>query len=173
MEVKNSMMKVSTKIFGDIELDENEVFEFPNGLIGFPDKRKFVFLTVQGINVYDGLPIDFILCLDDTELCFATCDPLKITSDYSILASHEEVSDIDLSDPTDAIVRVVLTLPKKDSKTKTITANLLAPIIINARNKMGKQLVVDGDEELLNYEIVKQTEEKTLKDEQSSHATAK
>ena len=37
-------MKVNTKIFGEIEISEDKVITFQDGIIGFPDLKRFALL---------------------------------------------------------------------------------------------------------------------------------
>ena len=37
-------MKLTTRIFGEVEIDDNKIISFPNGIIGFPDLKKFVLM---------------------------------------------------------------------------------------------------------------------------------
>lgn len=143
-------MTVKSKLFGEVKIDEDEIFTFPSGILGFPDKKRFVFLKTSNYKPLGNVEIEFFHSVEDDDLVFATCDPQSIAPDFSIIASEDEVSDIELKNPEDAIVRVVLTLSKNP---ENITANLLAPLVINARNKLGKQMVLEGAEELVSYKV--------------------
>ena len=37
-------MKINTKIFGEIEISEDKIVTFRNGIIGFPELRRFALL---------------------------------------------------------------------------------------------------------------------------------
>ena len=37
-------MKLATRIFGEVEIDDSKVISFPNGIIGFPDLKKFILM---------------------------------------------------------------------------------------------------------------------------------
>ena len=139
-------MKFNSKIFGEIEVDEKEVFEFPNGIIGFPEHKRFFFLKVMNHKL--PFPIEVMHSFDSDNLAFFVVDPFHIAPNYSMMASMEELKDIDIQDITDVTMRIILRIEKGK-----VYANLLAPIVLNIKNKRGKQFVLEGPDELLDAEV--------------------
>ncbi len=139
-------MKFNSKIFGEIEIDEKEVFEFPNGIIGFPEHKRFFFLKVM--NHKFPFPIEIMHSFDSDNLAFFVVDPFHIAPNYSMMASMEELKEIDIQDITDVTMRIILRIEKGK-----VYANLLAPIVLNIKNKRGKQFVLEGPDELLDAEV--------------------
>ena len=37
-------MEIKTKIFGDVNIDDDKIIFFPNGIIGFPDLQHFTLI---------------------------------------------------------------------------------------------------------------------------------
>ena len=37
-------MKAATRLFGEIEIDESKIITFEDGIIGFPDMKKFTLI---------------------------------------------------------------------------------------------------------------------------------
>jgi len=140
------MLKFVSKIFGELEIDENEVFEFPNGVLGFPDEKRFFFLKVMNHKL--PFPIEVMHSFDSDNLAFFVVDPFHIAPTYSIMASLEELKEIEIQDITDVAIRVILRFEKND-----VYVNLLAPIVLNTRNRKGKHLVLEGPDELLDAKV--------------------
>lgn len=145
-------MQFNSKIFGQIEINPDEVFFFPSGLIGFPEEKKFFLLKVVSDNL--SFPLEILHSFENPNLAFFVTDPSFIVHNYSILSSPEEVKDIEVQDVADVAVRVILRC-----ENGKFFANLLAPIIINARNKKGKHLILEGSEELLDVELLLKRDE--------------
>lgn len=141
------MVEFESKIFGKIQIDENEVFEFPNGILGFPDNKKFFFLKI--VSDEFAFPIEIMHSFDSNNLAFFVTDPTYILPTYSILASPKELEDIKIKDISDVVTRVILRFEKKNKA----TCNLIAPIILNTRERLGKHLVLEGPDELLDVEV--------------------
>lgn len=120
--------------FGEVKAIENEVLEFPEGLVGLASYHRFAEVepTVA------GSPFRCLVSLEDSEVGFAVADPSKLFSNYEVdLTGEREVLDIQSDD--DVQVLVILTVPEDPIRT---TANLLAPLVLNTRTKVGRQLVL-------------------------------
>lgn len=141
------MIEFESKIFGKLQIDENETFEFPSGVLGFPDNKRFFFLRI----VSDELPfpVEIMHSFDTNNLAFLVTDPFYIVPTYSILASPKELEEIKIRDISEVAIRVILKVEGKDK----VTCNLIAPIILNTKEKLGKHLVLEGPDELLEVEI--------------------
>ncbi|MCS7214127.1 MAG: flagellar assembly protein FliW [Candidatus Calescibacterium sp.] len=146
------MIEFESKIFGKLQIDENETFDFPGGVLGFPENRKFFFLKI--INNEFPFPIEIMHSFDSNNLAFLVTDPSHILPTYSVLASPKELEEIKIKDISDVAIRVILHIEKKGK----MTCNLIAPIILNTRDKLGKHLVLEGPDELLDVEIDLQKE---------------
>ncbi len=46
-------MKIKTRIFGEVDIDDGRLIQFPNGIVGFPDLKDFALIhdADQGDNV--------------------------------------------------------------------------------------------------------------------------
>lgn len=125
-------MKIETTRFGPVEVDENRTILFPEGLLGFPENNKFVLLQTNDEGTFFWLQ-----SVDRGELAFVVCDPLVFVPDYKVPVKPEEFRTIDLKDLSEAQVFVIAN--KVD---RTLTGNLQGPIVVNAVNRRGLQLVL-------------------------------
>lgn len=141
------MVEFQSKIFGRLEIDENEVFDFPAGILGFPERKKFFFLKI----INDNLPfqVEVMHSFDADNLAFLVTDPSYIFPTYTILASPKDLEEIKVKDISDVALRVILRVEKGGK----MTANFIAPIVINTRDRIGKHLVLEGSDDLLDVEI--------------------
>ena len=73
-------MKINTKIFGEIEISDDKVITFENGIIGFPELKRFALLhdEERGTNV----GIRFMQSLDEPAFAMPVMDPLLVKPDY-------------------------------------------------------------------------------------------
>lgn len=130
-------MEVIKTRFGDIEVLEENIIVFPQGLPGFSEVRKFVTIP-QG----EGSPIFFLQCLDDTDLAFVVADPYAFFQEYKVEATQEDLSYLELDKLDKGVVLVILVA---SSDPKKITANLQAPVVINPANNKARQIIMTGD----------------------------
>lgn len=128
-------MRIDSPRFGTLEVEPSKVIEFPRGLPGFEQCHRFTLFHPEGSEA----PNYFILqSLDDVQVAFHLADPESFGFSYEISLSDEEIADLDLADPADAAVVVILT---KSSDDEPLRANLNAPLIINLAARRGLQHV--------------------------------
>ena len=131
-------MKIQTTRFGEIAVSNEEVYFFPEGMLGFGAFKKY--FTLENPT---GGPFEWLQSINAPNLAFVICDPILFMPDYQIKVKSEELESIKLEDIADAIVRVVLVVPK--GKPEKMTANLQGPIVFNTQEKLAKQVVLAGD----------------------------
>jgi reactive intermediate/imine deaminase len=132
-------MKIDSPRFGSLEISPDRIIEFPAGLAGFENLRRFsVFHPTGDVANEPSLPNYFILqSVDDPDVAFHIADPARLGFDYQIELSDEEVAVIDLADPADAVVAVMLI--KDPDATAPLRAGLYAPLVINTRGRRALQ----------------------------------
>lgn len=130
-------MKIDSPRFGSIDIEPSRIIEFPLGLAGFENCRRFTLFHPEAEN-----PRYFILqSLDDELVAFHIADPSTFGFNYEIKLSDEEAAALELVDPADAAVVVILA---KDEGSEPLRANLNAPLVINLQSRRGLQHVFSG-----------------------------
>ena len=132
------MSRVQTKFFGSLEYSPNSVFLFPGGLPGFEEEREFVFL-----NLPERDPLIFMQSLSTRNLCFVLLPILVVDPRYRLEFAPEELNELSLpGDRLPAIGEDILCAAMVGSgEGGTPTANLLAPVIVNLKERIGAQLI--------------------------------
>lgn len=128
------MVVIHTSRFGDIEVREEDVITMAEGLLGFPDRRRYVLLEEE-----DTRPFIWFQSLDDPDLCFVLTDPLLFFPDYTVPVHEEEIAPIRLTSLEEARVLVIVVVPRDP---RQATANLQGPLVINPRERLAVQLVL-------------------------------
>jgi flagellar assembly factor FliW len=127
-----------SKDFGIIEYEPGSVLEFPNGIPGFEDRKRFVALTFPHTQ-----PLVFLQSLEDFQLCFITLPVLSIDRQYQLEISEEDLESVGLpvnrppNIGEDVACLAVVTVQKNSAP----TVNLLAPVVINIRNLKAVQAI--------------------------------
>lgn len=120
-------MKIETKQFGTIEIDDEKVYTMPNGMPGFQRMRRFAYIEQEEI-----WPFQCFQCLDDPTLSFFIMNPYLFKADYKVdIGLAIKAAGWDGDDPEDIKICVIVNtsagIPEK------ITANLIGPLVINTR----------------------------------------
>lgn len=142
------VVAVKTKHFGEIELDEDKILTFENGIMGFEDCRRY---TILYNNESGTRPvISWLQSLDEPGLALPVINPVFAREDYNPVVEDELLSGIGELTPENQIIFVTLTVPKDLTK---MTANLKAPIVINADTRKGCQIIVENPEYKVKYPV--------------------
>ncbi len=151
-------MVITTKVFGEIEIDDAKIITFGNGIIGFPDLKKFTLLYDSEKN--GG--IKWLQSLDEPAFAMPVMDPLAVKETYNPVVEDELLKPLGELDPEEILVLVTVTVPKDLTK---MSVNLQAPIVLNAENKTGCQIIIEseGDEfpvKFMIYDILQKKKER-------------
>ncbi|MEJ2635659.1 MAG: flagellar assembly protein FliW [Calditrichia bacterium] len=137
-------MKVVTRQFGELEVSEENIIHFPQGIIGFEDYKKFII-----INDEDSEPFRWLISLDKEEFGFPVLNPLLVKKEYLEHFPPKLSKELN-SKETLADLFCVVTLKGEDGK---MTVNLKGPIIIDYSVKEGKQVILTPEELPVSYAI--------------------
>lgn len=131
-------MVIKTRVFGEIEIDDTKIITFAGGIVGFPDLKKFTLL-------YDAEKtggIKWLQSLDEPAFAMPVMDPLYVRENYNPVVEDELLKPLGELDPEEILVLVTVTVPKELTQ---MSVNLQAPLIINAENKTGCQIIIDNE----------------------------
>lgn len=138
-------MDVVTKSNEVVNVSEKQIYDFPYGLLGFEQYKKFALIESE----YE--PFFWLQSLDEQKLAFLLVDPFLICSTYEADIDDQSLKMIDVQSPEDIIVMTTVTIPADGS---IITANLLGPIVINRKNNKCLQVVLNDNKWTTKYDIV-------------------
>ena len=137
-------MTIETRIFGEIEVDENKLIYFVNGIIGFPELKRFLL-------IYDNEKeggVHWLQSVDETNFALPVIDPLKVVEEYNPQVEDELLKVIGYAEETEVLVLTTITVPSEIEK---MSINLMAPIVINVSNCYACQMILDGDYPIKYY----------------------
>lgn len=129
-------MKVKTTRFGEIEIDQADIIVFPEGLPGFPDERDFVLIPYA-----EDSPFVYLQSATEDYLAFLMTDPYLFFDDYKFAIDDETMGELEIQDKNEVYVFAMVTVPK--GNVKKMTANLVAPVIINTKRSRAKQMILE------------------------------
>jgi flagellar assembly factor FliW len=132
-------MKIESPVLGTIEVSEEKIIEFRNGLPGFENCRRFALLHEEGAE-----PTLFLLqSVDDPEVMFSITGPETLGVTYEFSISDEEADQLALTDPKDAVIAIIVRKDEESDSPSTagMRANFMAPLVINVPAQRGMQKV--------------------------------
>ena len=131
-------MELKTRQFGPIQVEEEKVINMPSGMPGFPDCKRFVILERE-----ETKPFYWYQCVDDPGLSFVIMNPFLFKADYSVDLTSA-LRDMSWGNDQEIDLRVYVIINASEGVPEKITANLIGPLVINAKEKEGVQMVVTG-----------------------------
>lgn len=144
-------MLVKTRHFGEVDLDENKVITFEDGIIGFEDCKRYTILYNN--EEEDGSTISWLQSLDAPELALPVISPLSVMADYNPIVEDDVLQPIGELTEDNIIILLTLSVPSDITK---MSVNLKAPLIINADTKKGCQIIAENPDYVIKYNIYEQ-----------------
>lgn len=141
-------MRINTRIFGEVEIDDTKIIRFANGIIGFPELKEFSLM--HDAEKEDGSGVKWLQSLQEEGFAMPVMDPLVIMPDYNPQVEDELLKPIGSLDPDHMLVLVTLTVP---SDIKKMSVNLRAPIVVHTDSRKACQVIVDEEKYPVKYPI--------------------
>ena len=107
--------------FGTLEVPEEAVLDFPDGLIGIGGSRYVL------VGRDESSPFVWLQSLDEPAIALAVTNPFQFFPEYEVELFDAEAERIGITDPADADVYVTV---RAAETLEDFTANLRAPILI-------------------------------------------
>lgn len=140
-------MNITTSRFGELEVPEEDIITFPTGILGFDKTSRYVILNDPATE-----PLRWLQSIDDKDLAFVIIDPLRFRAEYTLDLSDDDVTDLLLNAPEEAIIYAIVVIPKDNPE--RMTANLQGPIVINANLMRAKQVISTNQSHKLKHFIL-------------------
>jgi len=138
-------MRVDTKAFGLVEVDDRQKISFPEGLYGFEEYIDYVLMDAE------HQPFFWLQSIKDKDIAFILINPFLFRPDYELNIPNEDLEDIGIKSPEKALIFTIVTIPPDGS---AMTANLQGPLVINRENMTGKQAILSDVRWNTRHDIV-------------------
>lgn len=151
---RRNLMKINTKYFGEVEIGDEKIIHFDNGVLGFEDYKDYTIL-------YDIEPeeepfFSWLQSVEEPSLAFPIVNPFKVDKNYNPQINDGRLKTIGECEDEDLVVFFMATIPEDVKET---SVNMKAPLIINSISRKGVQLIVEGMEYEIKHKLIRQEEE--------------
>jgi flagellar assembly factor FliW len=136
-------VNIVTTRFGDIDVDESKVIEMRGGILGFEHLKKFILHIKDESN-----PFWWFQSLDEGAIAFVVINPFVAKADYEPVLGDSDTQLLEIENAEDVVMLVIVTIRQKPFM---VSVNLRAPIVINAKKKIAKQIVLDDETYPVQY----------------------
>lgn len=145
----NSTINIKTTKFGDVDVSEDSLIEFISPVIGFDGSLKYALLPHS-----EDSPFTWLQSVDEPDVSFIIIQAFDFFPEYAPDVDDADLAEIDVKSREDFIIVLLVTIPENF---KEMTANLVAPVIINKSNRKARQVIIRNFDKY-------STKEKILKD---------
>jgi flagellar assembly factor FliW len=140
-------VKVATKAYGIIDIDERQKITVSAGLFGFESIKDYILLDAE------RQPFYWLQAVDVEQVAFILVNPFLFRPDYEIDINDEELVEIGISDPQKALIFTIVTIPAGGGP---MTANLQGPLVINRETRQGKQAILTDPRWKTRHDIMEE-----------------
>lgn len=134
-------MRAVTRLFGEIDIQEDKIITLESGMIGLPEYQKFALIFDEEKGMKESA-VMWLQSMDDPQTAFPVMQPNNVKPDYNPTVSDEILSPIGELNEENTYVLVTLTAT---ADVKESSVNLKAPIVINTDTRKGCQIIVEDD----------------------------
>lgn len=127
-------MQLQTKSFGILEYDPQSIIHIQEGMLGFARLKDYLLIENA-----ETEPFKILQSLDDPYVAFPVVDPHLLEPSYHCDVTVEDMGSLALGELSEAIILAVTVIPEDPAQS---TVNLKAPLLINQRKMIGKQVIL-------------------------------
>ena len=135
-------MKIESPSYGSLEVDADKLIEFPAGLPGFEDCKRFTLIEVDSLK---APAIAILQSADQPDVAFSVSIPENLGLHYEFNLTPAEEDLLRAKKAEDIVILLILRRDDSPSRRPTdspLKANLMAPLVINAATRRGLQKVI-------------------------------
>jgi flagellar assembly factor FliW len=140
-------MRVDTKAYGVVDVDERQKIEFPYGILGFEKLKTYVLLDAP------QQPFYWLQAMDLVEVAFVLINPVIFRPDYTVEVPPGELEEIGIDSPEKMLTFAIVTIPQNPAE---MTANLQGPVIINKETRVGRQSISTNPKWEVRHPVLKE-----------------
>ncbi|MEO8497179.1 MAG: flagellar assembly protein FliW [Planctomycetota bacterium] len=131
-------MLLHTTRFGTIQAESEDIFQFPQGLIGLEDFRRWVLLADA-----ENDAVGWLQSTSHPDVAVAVVSPRRFVPEYQVRIPRGELERLQLAELDRAFV---LSLVSRNHH--GLTLNLKAPVLFNLDRRLACQVVTSDDQPL-------------------------
>ena len=153
-------MVIQTSRFGPVQLEKEDIVDFPEGILGFNDLRRFVLLDDPNDEIFAWLQ-----SCDVPGIAFPILEPEVFTEKYNPTLTKHDMEALSLEKGEKTRAFSIITIPEDPTQ---MTANLKAPILINVRKRVGRQCVLQDNSLAIKEMIFAKLQQRVVQNPQKS-----
>ena len=145
MNIGSKEVVIKTPTFGELHVPEEKIIRFQEAIPGFPAVHEFALLEFDEVK-----PFQYLQSLGDPPVALLIVNPFLFAPDYRFDLSARDMEDLQAGGEGEVSVFAVATIPSDPAEA---TINLMAPVLINAKARCGKQVILLEADHSVRYPL--------------------
>lgn len=141
-------MKINTSKFGEVDIEENLIFDFIEPILGYEELKKYVLIDYDNTS-----PIKWLQSIEIMEIVFPVTIPALFDIQYVFTVPEEDAKKLGLNGIENLLSLNIINMPQ--GKPQESTVNLLAPLVINMTNRKAIQMILPNEEYSVREKLFK------------------
>jgi flagellar assembly factor FliW len=129
-------MEVESRILGDLKVESQNCFDFPDGILGFPACERFVLVPAERRSFF------WLQSVDCGALAFLLVDPFALFDDFFVDLPEGDLGPLRAEKDSEIAILAIVTLPGKEGEAPT--ANLQGILAFNLSQRIARQVVIQN-----------------------------
>ena len=138
-------MEINTRDFGIVHVNEDAIYEFPEGVYGFEKNTKFAIFEKS----FDDVSFLYLQSIQDLDPCFLVFEPWDLYPGYAPAISKDDLSSCQAEAVDDLIFLVIATVP---SSIIELSINIKSPVVLNPKTRKAKQVILQNSDYMVRYQ---------------------
>lgn len=138
-------MNIMTKNFGKIEVNENQIIYFEEGIPGFRDLKEYVLIEDT------ESAFCYLQSIQEGNISFIMINPYLLKKDYTINIKEQYIEALGGGEDKEFSIYVIATILDTVEKA---TVNLVAPVLIQNEKRRGMQIILENTKYTTRHKII-------------------
>lgn len=126
-------MKINSAQLGQLDYEEKDIIHFKNGLYGFEQYTKYLYIQNDSDSIFS-----YLQSTENQGITFIVVNGYETVNNFELKVSKKDLEEIKIEENDDVCSLLIVTVPKDVSR---ISVNLLGPLVVNAKERLGKQMI--------------------------------
>jgi len=137
-------MEINTRDFGPVEVGEDAIYEFDDGLYGFEDVRRFAIFARE----FEDVSFLNLQALGSLFPCFLVFEPWELYPNYRPILTNEDLGLCQVDNIEDLIFLVIATVP---DLIEDLSINIKSPVVLNPKTRKARQVILQNPDYPVKY----------------------
>lgn len=138
-------MDINTRDFSIVEVADDAIYQFPDGLYGFEDEKKFAIFQKS----FEEVSFLYLQSVQNIDPCFLVFEPWDLYPDYQPVLTKEDMEACEVEKIDDLIFLVIATVPSSISE---LSINIKSPVVLNPKTRKAKQVILKNPDYTVRYQ---------------------